>query len=228
MTKRTVGRAVFAALVVAAPAAGAQEGAPFPDRSHVAIVLDNLGGYVNTNESYSNANAPTNDHGSNNFGWFPLTPVARFGIHGFLGGGLTLGGGLIYAYEKLGLSPLATDLGGSTTFGISPRVGYAVAIGPTTALWLRGGFTYTTSSDDNDNGGTWQFSPGGEVYFVYAPVPHFGITIGPFAEFAVAGKQTSCTTALPGGGVGAATSSCTDTDVRTRYIGLTFGVLADF
>jgi hypothetical protein len=224
-TKTLLG--AVAALAVLPRAALADEAAPFPDRAHVAVVLDNLAGFVNTNTSYPNSNTPRQDNGSNVFGWFPATPVARFGVHGFFGG-LTLGGGILYSHQdfELGLGSLGNDRSGTTLLGVAPRVGYAVAIGPTTALWLRGGFTYVSSSDSNDNGGSWQFSPGGEVYLVYAPVPHFGLTLGPFAEIGVAGKNTFCS-GNTAGGIGGA-SACTDQDVRQRYLGFTFGVLADF
>jgi hypothetical protein len=50
---------------------------------------------------------------------------------------------------------------------------------------------------------------------VITPVPHFGITLGPFGEFGVAGQE--CTG-----------QNCTDADYRQSYYGVTFGVLADF
>ncbi len=222
--KRTIAAFVIAFAALTTRPASADEPAPFPDRSHVAIVLDNLAGFVNANQSYPNSNPAQQDSGTNLFGWFPTTPVARFGVHGIFNG-VTLGAGLICAHYDLGTGGLIGASTGTTELGLAPRIGYAFAVGPSTAIWVRGGFTYLHAGDSNDDGGFWQLSPGGELYLVYSPVPHFGLTIGPFAEFGVAGKQTSCTQSF---GINGQTGSCTDQDIRQRLLGFTFGVLADF
>jgi hypothetical protein len=191
-----------------APSARAQEEAPFSQRGHTVIVLDNLGGFVHTESS--NPNVANSGNGSNVWGIFPFSPVARFGVHEFIGDtGLSLGGGLIYSDSSLSVQQQA-----GTTFGIAPRIGYAIPFNATLALWLRAGFTYLTESISG-GGNQWQFSPAGEVYLVITPVSHFGITLGPWIEWGVAGKE--CTG-----------NNCQGQDFRQDFYGGTFGILADF
>jgi hypothetical protein len=204
---------VFSALAFAAstiaPGARAQEEAPFSRRAHTVIVLDNLGGFVHGEASYPNV--PNSSSGVNLWGLFPFTPIARFGVHEFLGDtGLSLGGGLFYS-DTNRFNPQQPP---GTTFGIAPRIGFAIPFNATLALWLRAGFTYLTESISG-GGNLWQFSPGGEVYFVITPVSHFGITIGPWVEIGVAGKE--CTG-----------NNCQGRDFREDFYGGTVGFLADF
>lgn len=210
MSRRAVlpAAVALATWTLASSVARAQDEAPFSQRGHTVIVLDNLAGFVHTEASEPNVNNSSN--GTNLWGIFPFTPVARFGVHEFIGdSGLSLGGGLVYSDSNVGV-----QLPAGTTFGIAPRVGYAIPFNPTVALWLRAGFTYLTESLSG-GGNQWQFSPAGEVYFVITPVSHFGITIGPWVEVGVAGKEC----------VG---NNCQGQDFRQDFFGGTFGILADF
>ena len=211
--------AFWVALAVAPREARAQNDLGFPDRGHTVIVLDNLGGFVRSEVNYPGS---TNQGGSTNTGGvFPFTPVARFGIHQFVAGGLSLGAGLIYADES---QSLFNGSPAGTTFGIAPRIGYGFALSPTLALWIRGGITYLNTSMSG-GGQLWQFSPGGEVFLVITPVSHFGITLGPYGEFAVAGKECQNNGVAAGGGPPPA---CQSQDIRENYYGITAGILADF
>jgi hypothetical protein len=219
-------RSIFAVFALVAPlfvgaSARAQETLPFSERAKNVIALDNLGGFAHTSSSVEGSQAT----GTNNIGLFPLAPlVSRFGYHRFLEGGLSIGGSLIYSHESLNLGGLTP--GGTTTFGIAPRIGYAIPAGTSTAFWLRAGFAYLHGSSDNSDSGFWQLAPGAEAYVVLTPFSHFGITIGPFVEYGAVGKQSSCTTAFinPGGGQ----SVCTARDLHMFFVGLGVGVLADF
>ncbi len=198
----------LAAWTLAPRDARAQEDAPFSQRGHTVIVLDNLGGFVHTEASYPNSS--TASSGTNVWGIFPFSPIARFGVHEFIGdSGLSLGGALVYSDSSQSFQEQA-----GTTFGISPRVGYAIPFNAALALWLRAGITYITESISG-GGNQWQFSPAGEVFLVISPVSHFGITVGPWVEVGVAGKQ--CTG-----------NNCQGQDFRQNFFGGTFGILADF
>lgn len=198
----------LAAWALAPGDALAQEDAPFSQRGHTVIVLDNLAGFVHTEASYPNSGTPSN--GANVWGIFPFSPIARFGVHEFIGdSGFSLGGGLIYSDSNQSFQEQA-----GTTFGLAPRVGYAIPFNAALALWLRAGMTYVTESISG-GGNQWQFSPAGEIYLVITPVSHFGITVGPWVEAGVAGKE--CTG-----------NNCQGQDFRQDFYGGTFGILADF
>ena len=210
MSRRALASAAVAlAACTLAPGARAQEEAPFSQRGHTVIVLDNLGGFVHTESS--NPNVANSGSGANLWGLYPFSPIARFGVHEFIGdSGLSLGGALLYS-DTNSVNPQQPP---GTTFGLAPRVGFAIPFNATVALWLRAGFTYLTESISG-GGNLWQFSPGGEAYFVITPVSHFGITIGPWVEVGVAGKECEG-------------NNCQGQDFRQDFYGGTFGVLADF
>jgi hypothetical protein len=66
-----------------------------------------------------------------------------------------------------------------TTFGIAPQVGYNIALGDNFSIWPKLFFAYSNSSQSN-NGPTGQvFTLGGFVPFLYHPVRHFFLGIGP-------------------------------------------------
>jgi len=179
------------------------------------VALDNLGGFVHDDTTQNNNTSSTNA-----FGFFPFSPVARLGVHGFVAGGLSVGGSLMYSDS----SQSYFFLPAGTTFGIVPRVGYAIPFNPTLAIWIRGGITYWDTGMQG-GGSTWQLAPGGEAYLVITPVSHFGITVGPWGEFAVAGKVGGQSTSCVGTGCPGPSPSV---DLRVNLFGVTFGILADF
>jgi hypothetical protein len=185
----------------------------FSERGKVVVALDNLGGFVHNDTSQNNVTSSTNS-----FGFFPFSPVARLGVHGFVAGGLSVGGSLMYSDSNQSYFFLPQG----TTLGIVPRVGYAIPFNPTLAIWLRGGITYWDTGMSG-GGSVWQLAPGGELYLVITPVSHFGITIGPWGEFAVAGKLTQQSLCA---GTGCAPNP--STDFKLNLYGVTFGLLADF
>jgi hypothetical protein len=196
-----------------AGSARAQEG--FSQRGKVVVALDNLGGFVHNDTTQNNVTSSTNS-----FGFFPFSPVGRIGVHGFVAGGLSLGGSLMYSDSNQSYFFLPAG----TTLGIVPRVGYAIPFNATLAIWARGGITYWDTGRSG-GGSVWQLAPGGELYLVITPVSHFGITLGPWGEFAVAGKisqQSPCV----GGAAGCGPNP--SQDLRLNLYGVTFGVLADF
>jgi hypothetical protein len=221
-TRFILGSLFVLASSLAARSSRAQDALPFSERAQNVIVLDNLGGFVHTSSKAQDQRAS----GANVAGQFATTPLARIGYHRFLTGGLSLGAGLIYSYEKVDLSSIGGA--GNTTFGIAPRVGYAIPASASTAFWLRAGFTYVHGSADNSDSTTWQLMPAAEAFLVLTPVSHFGVTLGPFIEYGVVGKQSSCGNNFVVGPGGGTTSTCTDRDLNVLYVGLSIGLLADF
>lgn len=209
-----------AALAAAAPAR-AQQDPGFSERGRVVVVVDNLAGFVHEDVSYPKSGATNSSTGGNVFGFFPYAPIARIGVHGFVAGGLSVGGALLYSDGNQGFL-----LQAGTTFGVAPRIGYAIPFTPLLALWIRGGITYWDTGLSG-GGSEWQLAPGGEAYLVITPVSHFGITIGPWGEFAVAGKVggQGSNVCPPGAGCGQGSPY---QDVRMNLFGGTFGLLADF
>src|SRR6266542_3590419 len=126
-----------------------------------------------------------------------VSAIPRLGVDAFIGN-LTLGGSLGFmsssgSSKAIGAAT-STDLPDASTFVISPRVGYAIALGEYVALWLRGGITYYSSSADQavDNG-TVTVSASGSMLtldpqFVILPIPNAGITVGPVVEIGLGGS----------------------------------------
>lgn len=216
MRPRALAVAALVGASFAAEPARAQEEAPFSQRGRIVVALDNLGGFVHEDMSEPNSSAPGT--GANVWGVFPLSPVARFGVHGFVVGGLSVGGSIMYSD-----SDRTFLLQQGTTLGVAPRIGYAIPFSPVLALWIRGGITYWDTGLSG-GGSEWQLAPGGEAYLVITPVSHFGITIGPWGEFGVAGKVGGQTSFNPGGG----SQASPYVDIRMNFFGGTFGILADF
>ena len=85
--------AASCAVLAGAAPARAQQDPGFSERGRVVVVADNLAGFVHEDISYPNNGAPNSSTGGNVWGFFPYAPIARFGVHGFVAGGLRLGGG---------------------------------------------------------------------------------------------------------------------------------------
>jgi hypothetical protein len=74
-----------------------------------------------------------------------------------------------------------------TTIGLVPRIGYNVALSPTSSIWPHVGLGYLHTSYDNGAGGGNNFSSYTVtldvfVPLVFQPVPHFFLGGGPFVE----------------------------------------------
>jgi len=84
---------------------------------------------------------------------------------------LSLGGALGYVSHT-------GDGRDSSTFIISPRVGYAYAFGRVVGIWPRGGFTYHSTSIDGgfDEKG---FAFTAECPLTFSTASHFAISVGP-------------------------------------------------
>jgi hypothetical protein len=105
-----------------------------------------------------------------------LTPgaVSRLGLHYFVSPNFSVGGLVSYA-DNDNLGTLL--LGGG-------RLGFATPLAPTTSLWIRGGALYWQNKLEifTFELKTSAVVAGGEVLFVFEPVEHFGILLGPMFE----------------------------------------------
>jgi hypothetical protein len=100
----------------------------------------------------------------------------------FVSPNVSIGGQVRIAFES-------KDNGGGTTndvttLGLLPRIGYNVALSPTSSIWPRAALGYVHTSSDSYNG---QVTASGyivslEVFvpLVFQPVPHFFLGGGPF------------------------------------------------
>jgi hypothetical protein len=191
------------------------EGPAFGARAHTVLVLDNLAGVMH--ESLGSTSS-SDDNGLTTVGSgpgvFSYGVVTRFGVHQFVNDTLSLGGAIHYSDRSVAL----LGFGSATIVAIAPRVGFVVPVSDSGAFWFRAGVTYTHMSFGGDRGSLSDLMVGGEIYYVYTPVEHFGITIGPMLEYGVSGKYTRKSSS---GG------SETSIDTKHSLYGLAFGFLFD-
>jgi hypothetical protein len=109
----------------------------------------------------------------------------------------------------LGLEYNSTPGGSNTTFSVGPRIGYDIPISEHFTIWPKVGFSFATTSQDQDDvelpeGGTVQnddesntsiqlnlFAP-----FMFHPVEHFFIGLGPAFDLDLSGDNKATTVAL--------------------------------
>lgn len=224
MNHRLVLSLAAVAAVLAAPRlAAAQDAAPFGERSPWVLTADGIAGYavehvsVESQSSGSGITFSGPDEDTKYAGFLAgTTLVPRIGLHRFLGGGLSVGAGIHYSTIS------ASDM---TWFAFAPRVGYAIPVGPTTAIWLRGGVTYLSQSVQNGQFSLWSLDPAAEALVVLAPTPHFGVTIGPFVELGATGKVN---VEVPSFSLSGATTRSFESDAKLTFYGLAAGLLTDF
>ncbi|HEY6458517.1 MAG TPA: hypothetical protein VIY73_00150 [Polyangiaceae bacterium] len=136
---------------------------------------------------------------------FDYVVVSHLTIGGDIAAFFTLGGHTTDHVESNGVSTDTTTSNPSQqAFGIAPRIGYVFGLSPAISFWLRGGVSYylvqqkTTDSTANpvttttDKGDTFAFDF--DPQFVFAPVPHFAITVGPALDIGFGGHVTTDTT----------------------------------
>lgn len=203
-----VATAVGCSALLAPSVAFAQAG--FGQDAGFVLALENLGGVSHSRLTYDDDDETQHATQAGTFFgpvslFFPQ--FARLGAHYFVAPPVSVGGLLTYADQ---------DDFGETLF-LAFRVGAALPVGSSSALWLRAGggyyrneFSILTSRE---------FRPGVDVLFVLHPVDNFGIILGGMFEMSLAGETEAKS---PFTGV---TQS---QDYQRLEFGLTFGVLADF
>ncbi len=127
-------------------------------------------------------------------------------------------GGAVFAYFMLSATQSSStgpssDASKLTLLGVAPRIGYVLPLSSSVWFWPRAGITYDwlsisppTGSSNTVN----QFAANVEAMFVFSPVEHVGITLGPEVDIPIRGS------ASPGTGP--------SMDASQFHIGLTAGL----
>lgn len=121
-------------------------------------------------------------------------------VHGAVGG-FTFGGGIGYQADTQKSGLLTTDLNALT---VAPRVGYVVDLGSAVSVWIRAGVAYSSQTTER----SWECQPGAtsctqqslkqtsslfdlslDPMFVFSPIPHLGVLLGPTIDVALSGTQ---------------------------------------
>jgi hypothetical protein len=103
----------------------------------------------------------------------------------FIAPQLSLGGQVLFGYHKNGP-------GSETAIGFGPRVGFNLALGPMFSLYPRLGFSYEHFTQSAGSVSASQNFLGLSAYapFLWHPVPHFFIGLGPRLSGIVAGGES--------------------------------------
>jgi hypothetical protein len=153
--------------------------------------------------------------------------LPRLAIDVAITDGLTLGGALgviIVDSSVENSSPLAntTSSVSGTGFLVSPRIGWAMALGRVTRLWLRGGISYFRVSNKSDNIDLTEdgFSADLEPALVAMVGEHLGLAVTGLADLPLTGDLTVKTT------VGGSNSA--SVDFKTLTLGVVLGLTFTF
>lgn len=142
-----------------------------------------------------------------NYSFLSPGSQGRLGLHYFPSPSFSVGALLSYAdNDNLGTQWLA---GG--------RIGFATPMSDTSSLWVRVGAHYARNEFDFGIGEvtTSAIVPGGEILFVFEPVEHFGVMLGPMFEYGF-GKQKAESSFM-------GTSASNEEDFSYWETGLTVG-----
>lgn len=192
--KRTLTWTVGCLLVLFAGRASAEE-PTFGDAGHVAISAERLFGYVHASRTQTVAGMDTT--ASQDYFTLLTNPVGavsgygwpRIGIDAFVTNGLSVGGALGFFYLS------NQNDTASTGFLLAPRIGYAVPVGPSVAIWPRAGVTYWHISNNPSGTGT-DTSSSAVAVTIEVPVtillaPRVAFTIGPAVDIGVGGSTSA-------------------------------------
>lgn len=182
MRKWTAVAAGAAVWLVAASAAAQQ----FTDQGTMAFSAERLMGiqYSHRSEDIPVNRTATVGWTTFSFLWrgqgYPSPfDVPRFAFDYFVIRHLSVGG-------SLGFANYSVDHGGSgSEFEFAPRVGYGVMFGKVVGIWPRGGFTYHSAGDQNENG----FALTLECPFPIIPFRHFAFEVGPTFDIDLFGNH---------------------------------------
>jgi hypothetical protein len=210
------------AMSVAVLWSGAASAQVFGNKGDAAFGAERLMG-VHSDHVFEDGAAP-GDPGTNydvttfGLGWFghaAATPfdLPRITFDYFIADHWSLGGALAYQTTDVTVNDgkgNGVRTASSAEFLFSPRVGYAYMFGRVVGIWPRAGITYhseTVTNDNNING----FALGAEVQFVFVPVQHFAILLGPSLDLDFTGRTKPV--------------QSSDRDHGYRSIGLQVGLL---
>lgn len=191
--------AVCVAVLTAAGQAQAQE--RFGAKGSLAVTGEELVGYQAEQRLYDLEDGDDYETRRSGLALFLTTGGARVGAHYFLLPQFSLGGVVGYDLRtgsntiEDGDGTYTTDLSQEHTFLVAARAGYALMFTDVVGFWFRGGpgFQHQVrraaewNEDDRDTDSAWLASL--DVFFVVAPVPHFGFFVGPQGELSFVGKH---------------------------------------
>jgi hypothetical protein len=123
-------------------------------------------------------------------------------VHYFIIDHLSIGGEVLFAtfsakaIEKRNGATTETDTPAPNALGLMPLIGYDIAITDKFSIWPQGGIGfrrgwYTTPSPrgDIDHGESWWLFAA-DVPFMFHPVPHFSLGVGPGVTFTLSKSQS--------------------------------------
>ncbi len=128
--------------------------------------------------------------------------LPRLGLDYFVVESVSVGGSLLYIHQSTSAESDGNSQDGDTTstFGISPRVGYAMQFDETFSFWPRAGITYVSRSTETPadpanpgSGSTDKFSGLDltiEGMFGISPFSHFAILVGPYLDLGLSGTHS--------------------------------------
>ena len=125
---------------------------------------------------------------------------ARLGMHYFIFDKLSLGGtvGLetVSASNTYQDNPgtWSTDVPTESHIVLAPRVGYALMFTDSIGLWFRGGIGYERikrrqSEEGNNYSRDSLAMVFADIFFVWSPLPHWGLLIGPTGDRSFVGRH---------------------------------------
>jgi hypothetical protein len=174
----------------------------FGERSRVVVSVENVVGGFSESISQSSGDQGSNSLNAN--GFFAGFTGPRYGVSVFLPKNFTVGTGLGLWWLKDTTNASQTTT--TRVLRIAPRIGWAPTFGRALNVWLRAGVTYLALEP-----ASLRFvDVSAEAFIVYAPLPHFGVLVGPSLDLPISGK------------------SATASDLRFQSIGVAAGLFADF
>jgi hypothetical protein len=177
------------------------EAAPvFGDHGSFVLGAEDITGYYAQSLKYWNQANRTVELSRSHLSLGLATGGVRLGVHYFLIRGLSLGGTVGFesgpgsnTYQD-NPGTWTTDVPTNSRLVIAPRVGYALMFTEVVGLWFRGGLGYERFKQRDAEGGE-NYSresflmASADILFVWSPIPHFGLFIGPTGDRSLMGRH---------------------------------------
>jgi hypothetical protein len=160
----------------------------------LVISADRLFGYSHAWETLSYRGVEQTGH-SDNLSIFgsPITSLTasysapRLAFDGFVTDGFSIGGSVSYFWTSA-KSVAATSTSSIDGFMVMPRVGYALALGQSVAIWPRVGFSYLHASGSGNTASLYAGTL--EVPVVISLGPNVALLVGPTLDVGLGGSQS--------------------------------------
>ncbi len=189
-----------AAVMLTPSQAFAQVGPVFGAPGSWAITAENLTGYETQSIHRHQRDGRTFEGTRSRLSLLWSGGGVGVGVHYFIAPSLSLGGVLGFD-QSTGTNTYQDNPGtwnsplpSESRLRLQPRVGYALMFTPSVGLWFRGGVGYERTSrraNEQARDATSRDSFGllsADVFFVWTPVPHVGLFVGPHGDLSFAGS----------------------------------------